>query len=133
MGRIATRKISFAILAILACGSAMAQELERAPSQPVVVPYTASCAFRVTFGSNLFREPCSNCNYDSSAGGYFLWGPDNCTSPGRAEWLAVPFIAAATGVPERVLAAIILTNPAACPTNKVRLSIYSDACYPRGP
>jgi hypothetical protein len=133
MKRTWIKKTGLAIFATLACGAVMAQELERAPGQPVVVPYTASDASKVTFGRNLFLEPCSDCNYDSSAGGYFLWGPNNCTSPGRLEWLAVPFIAAATGVPERISAAIILTNPAACPTNKVTLSIYTDACFPRGP
>ena len=110
----------------------MAQELNLAASQSVVIPYTALDASRITFGSNLFLEPCSDCNY-SKAGGYFLWGPENCTSPGRTEWLAVPFISAATGIPEHISAPIILSNPGACPTKKVTLSIYSDVCFPKGP
>jgi hypothetical protein len=35
-------------------------------------------------------------------------------------------------VPERISASIILHNPSSCPTNKVTLGIYTDACYPQG-
>jgi hypothetical protein len=80
----------------------------------------------------LFVEPCNSCNYDSNDTGYFVWGPDNCLSPGRSEWLAVPFIAAATGVPKQISAPIIVADPRNCPTRQVTLSIYTDACYPNG-
>ena len=125
-------KISFALLALMACGGALAQEPFRGLGQLAVLPSPMSGVSRLIFGNNLVRDPCTTCNY-SEEGGYFVWGLENCTSPGRAEWLAVPFIASATGVPERISAAIILAEPAACPTNKVRLSIYSDAGYPTGP
>lgn len=133
MGKTAISKLGVAIVATILCGAAMGQELQGGAVEPVVIPYTAADASRITFASNLFVEPCGGCNYDSSAGGYFLWGPDNCTSPDRLEWLAVPFIASATGVPKRISAAIILTDPTRCPENNVTLSIYTDACYPTGP
>ncbi len=132
MSKTPVRKISVAILALMACGEALAQELSEVTEDSITIPYTAAEGTRATFGSNLVRDPCTTCKY-SEAGGYFLWGLENCTSPGRAEWLAVPFIASATGVPERISAAVILADPATCPTNKVRLSIYSDAGYPTGP
>ena len=47
--------------------------------------------------------------------------------------MAGAFIAAATGVPEQISAAIILRNPSDCPTNTVTLSIYTDTCWPIGP
>lgn len=121
------------LLSIVACGAVMAEQpefvLDGNPNGTQTVPEMRG----ITFGSNLFLEPCSSRKYDASAPGYFLWGPDNCTSAGRLEWLAVPFIASATGVPERVSAAIILTDPTHCPENSVTLSVYTDACYPTGP
>ena len=60
-------------------------------------------------------------------------GPDNCTVPGTTQWVAVPVIAAATGVPKQISAPIILFDPRHCPTREVTLSIYTDACYPVGP
>ena len=60
-------------------------------------------------------------------------GPDNCIKPGTTQWLAVPFIAAASGIPKQVSASIIVADPRHCPTREVTLSIYTDACYPVGP
>lgn len=88
---------------------------------------------RVRFGSNLFRDPCGPCKYDSSAPGYFVVGPENCIVPGITQWLAVSFIASATGVPKNIGASIILTDPTNCPADQLTLSIYTDACYPTGP
>jgi len=36
-------------------------------------------------------------------------------------------------MPRRIRASVILNNAALCPSNKVTLSIYTDACYPTGP
>jgi len=126
-------RIGGVLFGILACGAVLAEEPEFVLGGNLNGLQNAPEAGRITLGSNLFLEPCSSCNYDSSAGGYFLWGPDNCTSPGRLEWLAVPFIASATGIPERLSAPVILTDPRHCPENGVTLSIYTDACYPTGP
>ena len=52
---------------------------------------------------------------------------------GTTQWVAVPFIAAATGVSKQISAPIILFDPRNCPTRQVTLSIYTDACYPVGP
>jgi hypothetical protein len=132
MKRAWIKKTGLAIFATFACGAVMGQDLEITPGRSDVVPSQGLAASRIKFGSNLLRTPCNTCRY-SDAGGYFVVGPDNCISPGTTQWLAVSFIAAATGVPDRISAAIILADAAACPTNKVRLSIYSDACYRTGP
>ena len=132
MGKTAIRKLGLAIVSTILCGAAMGQELQGVADQPVVIPYTVPDAPRIIFGSNLISDPCATCNY-SDGGGYAVLGPDNCFVPGTSQWLAGTFIAAATGVPERISAAIILRDPRQCPTNTVTLSIYSDACYPRGP
>jgi hypothetical protein len=129
------RKIGLGLIGVLAWGlvSAVAQEPEVVLGGDLNGSQNAPEAQRVTFGSNLFVEPCNSCNYDSNAGGYFVWGPDNCYSPGRIEWLGVPFIAAVTGVPKRISVPIIPYDPSHCPTRQVTLSIYTDACYPTGP
>jgi hypothetical protein len=83
---------------------------------------------RKPFASNLIVDPCTGCNYDSTEGGFDVRGPDNCTSPGSITWQAVPFVASRSGVPQRILAAIILNKPSICPQDKVTLSIYTDNC-----
>lgn len=122
-------KISLTIVAIAACGTLMAQPLEEERSRSETTPD----ASRITFGGNFAVDPCSTCKYDPDPSGYAVVGPDNCTEPGTTQWEAVPFIAAASGVPDRITTSLILENPTNCPQNKVTLSIYTDACYPKGP
>jgi hypothetical protein len=78
------------------------------------------------FGSNLFLDPCTGCNYNSNGSGFDVRGPENCNSESLS-WTAVPFVAAKSGVPTRISASIILYNPD-CPYNKVTLSLYTDNC-----
>ncbi len=132
MGKTAISKLGVAIVATILCGAAMGQELQGAADEPVVIPYAVPDAARIVFGNNLISDPCAICNY-SDGGGYAVLGPDNCYLPGTTQWLAGTFIAAATGVPERISAAIILKDLVNCTENEVTLSIYTDACYPRGP
>jgi len=126
-------RIAGALLGILACGALMAEEPELVLGGNLNGSQNALEARRVTFGSNLFVEPCNSCNYDSNAPSWFVIGPDNCTVPGMTQWVAVPFIAAATGAPKQISAPIIPFDPRHCPTRQVTLSIYTDACYPIGP
>ena len=119
--------MGLAIVFATITGTVTAQELT---SNESGVPPAAG---QITFGSNLFVDPCTGCNYDSNVVGYAVLGPRNCIQPGTSERLAVSFIAAATGTPERISAAIILYDPVNCPTDTITLSIYTDACYPRGP
>jgi hypothetical protein len=126
-------RIGGALLGILVCGAVMAEEPEFVLGGNLNGSQNAPEARRITFGSNLFVEPCSSCNYDLNALGYFVIGPDNCFVPGTTQWLAAPFIAAATGVPKQISAPIILFDPRHCPTREVTMSIYTDACYPTGP
>src|SRR6266542_5681228 len=133
MGKTAISKLGVAIVATILCGAAIGQELQGAADEPVVIPYAVPEARRITFGSNLFVEPCSSCNYDSNAPSASVLGPDNCFVPGTTQWIAVPFIATATGVPKQISSPILLFDPRHCPTHQVTLSIYTDACYPIGP
>src|SRR4051812_33976751 len=61
-----------------------------------------------------------------NSGGFSVRGPENC-SHDSTNWVGVPFIASATGVPRRISAAISLISPS-CPQNKVTLSLYTDNC-----
>ncbi len=121
------------LLGILACGAVLAEEPEFVLGGNLNGSQDTPEARRVTLGSNLFVEPCSSCNYDSNASGYFVLGPDNCLVPGTTQLLGVPFIAAATGIPKQISVPIIVADPRHCPTRQVTLSIYTDACYPTGP
>jgi hypothetical protein len=94
----------------------------------MVFSKAAADASHPAFGGNLFVDPCTGCNYNPDSPGFPLYGPANCTSSGTTTWLAVPFVAARSGIPKRISASIILSNPAECPQNKVTLSIYTDNC-----
>jgi hypothetical protein len=89
---------------------------------------TLADANHAAFGSNLFLDPCTGCNYDSNGSAFPVQGPENCTAPAMIAWIAVPFIASKSGVPRRLSASIILKNPAECPYNKVTLNLYTDNC-----
>ena len=80
------------------------------------------------FGSNLFVDPDTGCNYDSNADGFDVRGPDNCTATGQLSWFAISFVANKNGVPNRISAPILLHNPTSCPFNKVTLGTYTDTC-----
>ncbi len=125
-------RIGGALLGILACGTVLAQAPEIVPDGNARNAPNGPVASTIIFGSNLISDPCATCNY-SDREGYAVVGPDNCLSPGTTQWLAVPFIAAITGVPEQISAPISLVDPEHCPTRQVTLSIYTDACYPVGP
>ena len=125
------RLIVFAIFVTAAYRTVVAGDLKIVPARDNA--FRASAEAQVTSCSNLFVEPCGTCDYNPNPSGFSVRGPDNCSFPGDVQRVAVSFIAAASGVPERVSASIILQNPTDCPTNKVILSIYTDACYPNGP
>src|SRR5436309_1569816 len=94
-------RIGGALLLIVACGAVLAQEPDFVLGGDLNGLRNAPKVRRITFGSNLFVEPCSSCNYNSNAPSWFVLGPDNCFVPGTTQWIAVPFIAAATGVPKQ--------------------------------
>lgn len=121
------------LLGILACGALLAEEPKLVLGGDMNGSQNLPEALRITFGSNLFVEPCNSCDYGSNALGYFVLGPDNCLVPGTTQWIAVPFVAAATGGPKQISVPLILFDPTHCPINQVTLSIYTDACYPTGP
>src|SRR5438552_6770989 len=110
MGVCVGGRIGGALLGILACGAVMAQGPDVAPGgNPSEAPDTPIIS-TIIFGSNLISDPCATCNY-SDREGYFVLGPDNCLLPGTTQWVAGAFIAAASGVPEQISAAIILADP----------------------
>jgi hypothetical protein len=126
-------RIGGALLGIVACGAVLVEEPEAVLGGDLNGTQNAPEARRVTLGGNLFVEPCNSCNYDSNKNGYAVVGPDNCLEPGTTQWLGVPFIAAATGVPKQIAVPLIVRDPRHCPAREVTLSIYTDACYPVGP
>src|SRR6267143_7009638 len=94
MNHISIKKISLtALLATLACGTLLGQDVRIAPASPssVVVPYrdTSSPDVNITIFSNL-GTPTNL--YDVVSGGYFVTGPTN-TDPNMPpeQWIAVPF------------------------------------------
>ncbi|HEU0210050.1 MAG TPA: hypothetical protein VFQ78_13860 [Candidatus Udaeobacter sp.] len=95
-------RIGMTLLGILACGAVLADEPEVVLGGNLNGAQDAPEARRVTLGGNLFVEPCNTCNYDSNEDGYAVVGPDNCLLPGTTEWIGVPFIATATGVPKQI-------------------------------
>jgi hypothetical protein len=128
MNQTTMRRISLVFLATLACGTAMAKEPVRAPGRHIVVPLRAEELPAAAFGTNLYIDPCTGCSYDAVAGGYYLWGSQNCESPGTTQWLAVSFISHATGVPRRIKASINLDPACTSTSNEVSLGIWTDAC-----
>ena len=107
----------------------MAQDLKVAPGRQSVVPMAAPDQVQAApFFSNLTTDPCTTCNYDSAAGGYFVWGVNNCTTPGTSQWIAVPFVSGKTGIPKTLSAAIVQDTGCVGTGTKVTLSVYTDAC-----
>ena len=118
------RKIGLVMMSLEFCRALMAQPMENGPAGTDAAPD----ASRITFESNFVADPCETCKYNSKPSGYFVWGPDNCTFPGDVHSIAVPFIASATGIPDRISTSIILNDPVDCPANKVTLGLYTDTC-----
>ena len=125
MAEQALRKIRLATVIWGFCGPLLAQQVEKGRAETDAAAPDAS---RITFGSNFVADPCETCKYNSEPSGYFVWGPDNCTFPGDVQSIAVPFIAAVSGIPDRISTSIILNDPVDCPTNKVTLGLYTDTC-----
>ena len=75
----------------------MAQDLVKAPGRATTGPAEPLAQGFNRFGGNLEVNPCNGCNFDEINGGYFVWGVDNCESPGTTQWIAVPFKARKSG------------------------------------
>lgn len=121
------KKLSLAImLATLACGTLMAQQMSgpfRGPMGPATMAVDSPAAI---IYSNLTIDPCTGLKYDSN-NGFLVLGPNNCGIAGATQWLANGFIATRTQAVTRVTLAV--TNWSICtPTsNKFTVQIYDDA------
>jgi len=80
------------------------------------------------FGGNLEVNTCTGCNFDEVAGGYYVWGTNNCISPGTTQWIGVPFVSKKTGTTRQVTAGIELDPACGTSTNSVTIGIYADDC-----
>src|SRR5690242_19163720 len=118
------KAVTLAVLATMACGTVMAQNLHVAPGRASVVPMRDSAPPAGTFGGNLVVDPCTGCNYDSVSGGYYVWGTNNCISPGTTQWIGARFISSKTATTKQVLASITLDPACSTATTQVTLSIY---------
>jgi len=118
--------------AIMACGTAMAQNKHqlragayKGPMMPMAVPEAPDAA---PFFSNLSQVPdsCTNCNYFSTDG-FLVLGPSNCFALGATQWLAYPFVASHTGNVRRIQLAVTQFGMCGGGT-QFTVSIYDDAC-----
>src|SRR5216110_1777577 len=95
MNQTTIKKISLTILATLACGALMAQELRFAPPQNFTgpkVPYKDAVGVDWP-GAPIFSNlgpPGASPAYDCNAGGYYVLGPTNCLAFPE-QWIAVSF------------------------------------------
>jgi len=80
------------------------------------------------FGGNLETNACTGCNFDEVSGGYFVWGMNNCNTPGTTQWIGAPFISKKTGNTKTVTAGIELDPGCAGTGTQVTLGIYADDC-----
>lgn len=127
--------ISCCLFAIIACGTAFAQQgTLRAP--PYTGPMTPMAAqdnpAALPFYSNLVVSSCTSCNYDTQDG-VFVLGPNNCFSPGSTQWLAYPFIASKSGNVRTVQLAITDYGVCVASSTKFTVAIYSDNGLCNGP
>ena len=125
------KAVMLTLLATLTCGTVMAQSLRVAQGRAPVVPMRNADAVTAVFGSNLVVDPCSSCNYDSVSGGYYVWGANNCISPGTTQWIGVRFIAAASGTPRRISTSITLDPACSAGTDQVTLCALHRCLRPR--
>ena len=128
--KILLRTLCCLFVAIMACGTALAQNRLFTPPQykgPIapMAPYAPAAA---PFYSNLVVNTCTACNYDTN-NGYFILGPNNCFAPGATQWISYPFVAGHTGVVRSVQLAITQDTAICTGTStKFTVAIYSDAC-----
>lgn len=125
------KKISLAIVATFALGAmafAGSQNLRTAPGRAVTSPMSGLDAPLAILGQNLVVDACTGCSYDSLSGGYYVWGTNNCESPGTTQWIGVPFWASASAAPRRISAGINLDNACTSTSTQVTMQIAADAC-----
>jgi hypothetical protein len=135
--KIFIRTLCCLFVAIMACGTAMAQNRQplRAPAYkgPMMTMPTPEAPDVVPFYSNLniaVPNSCTQCSYNSS-NGFLVLGPTNCFSPGATQWLAYPFLASRTGNVRRVQLAVTQFGMCGGGT-QFTVSIYDDACPSTG-
>jgi hypothetical protein len=122
------KKIGLAMLAVLLTGGALLAQgnLHVGPGRQSIVPMRPDIVDLPPFFSNLVVDPCTACNYDSAAGGYYVWGSTNCELTATIQYIAIPFVAARAGVPRRLEASVV--NDVCGALNTFNLGIWSDAC-----
>jgi hypothetical protein len=121
---------SCCLLAIMACGTAFAQQgkLTSGPYQGATVPMAAPEAPAVTFYTNFENSTCTGgCTY-GTANGFLVLGPANCGISGATQWLAYPFISKATGTTRQVTLAITDWSICAPTVHGITVQIMGDNC-----
>ena len=105
--KILLRTLCCLFVAIMACGTALAQNRLLTPPQykGPIAPMAPDAPAAAPFYSNLVVNTCTACNYDTN-NGYFILGPNNCFAPGATQWISYPFVAGHTGVVRSVQLAI---------------------------
>jgi hypothetical protein len=80
------------------------------------------------FGGNLEVNACTGCNFDEVSGGYYVWGTNNCESPGTTQWIGAPFISKKSGNTKTITAGIEIDPACVSTGTQVTLGIYADDC-----
>ena len=130
--KIFIRTLCCLCVVMMACGTAFAQQ-GKVTSGPYKGPIAPMAARPVpdspdaVIYSNLVVDPCTSCNY-STINGLFIWGPNNCFSPGSTQWIAFPFIPRITSAVRQVKLAITDSGFCVASSTKFTVAIYTDNC-----
>ncbi len=130
--KIFIRTLSYLFVAIMACGTAFAQQgkIKSGPYQGPRVPMSSEAApppANRPFYTNLEVNTCTGCNY-SADNGYFILGPSNCFAPGATQWISYPFTSGKSGAVRKVLLSITDSGFCVAGSLKFTVAIYTDAC-----
>ena len=125
------RTLSCLCVVLMACGTAFAQQgkITSGPYKGPIAPMTATSPDSpdAVIYSNLVVDPCTACNY-STINGLFIWGPNNCFSPGSTQWIAYPFTARVSQAVRTVKLAITDSGFCVASSTKFTVGIYTDNC-----
>src|SRR5215831_10338509 len=120
---------SCCLLAIMACGTAFAQQgkMQSGPYKGPMVPMVAADNPAAVFYTNFENNACTSCNYDAT-NGYLVLGPANCGIAGATQWLAYPFVSKATGTTRQVTLAITDWSICVPTVHGITVQIMGDNC-----
>lgn len=121
---------SCCLVAILACGTAFAQQGKltsgtyKGPMAPLVTPEAPDAT---PFFTNFELNSCTGCTY-SAANGFLVLGPANCGIANATQWLAYPFVSKKSGTTRTVTLAITDWSICVPTVHGITVQIMGDNC-----